>query len=127
MKPNLFRFATSELSQDAMLCWLVEWADPAVAQHDPLLHKLGQSFLNLLFTKPGVQRSQPITRIEIKRQYKNIDVLVIVDNAFALLIEDKAGTCEHSDQLRRYVAALKAEGFQEDHILPVFIQTGEQS
>lgn len=25
--PNLFEFATSELSQDAFLCWLASWAD----------------------------------------------------------------------------------------------------
>jgi PD-(D/E)XK nuclease superfamily len=127
IKPNLFRFATSELSQDAMLCWLAEWANPAAAEHDRLLHCLGQSFLNLVFSNHGVERSQPINHIEIKRQHKNIDVLVTIDNAFALCFEDKAGTSEHSDQLQRYVNVLKAEGFSEDHILPVYIQTGEQS
>ena len=24
--PNLFKFATSELSQDAFICWLLSWA-----------------------------------------------------------------------------------------------------
>lgn len=127
MKPNLFRFATSELSQDAMLCWLAEWSSPTAAGHDPLLHRLGQSFLNLVFRNHGVERPQPINRIEIERQHKSIDVLVTIDNTFALCFEDKAGTIEHSDQLQRYVAVLKAEGFSEDHILPVYIQTGEQS
>jgi hypothetical protein len=126
MKPNLFKFATSELSQDAMLCWLAQWSDPAAAHHDPLLHKLGRSFLDLIFTMKGVERFQP-THVEIKRQHKDIDVLVIIDNTFALLLEDKAGTSEHSDQLRRYVASLEAEGFHDDRILPVYIQTGEQS
>jgi len=28
--PNLFRFATSELSQDAFICWLASWADPGI-------------------------------------------------------------------------------------------------
>ena len=28
MKPNLFKYATSELSQDAFICWLLEWAKP---------------------------------------------------------------------------------------------------
>ena len=27
MKPNLFQYATSELSQDAILWWLLSWAD----------------------------------------------------------------------------------------------------
>ena len=26
-KPNLFKYAVSELTQDAFLCWLLEWAD----------------------------------------------------------------------------------------------------
>jgi len=25
-KPNLFNYATSELSQDAMICYMLEWA-----------------------------------------------------------------------------------------------------
>ncbi len=25
-RPNLFEFATSELSQDAVICWLLAWA-----------------------------------------------------------------------------------------------------
>ena len=24
--PNLFHYATKELSQDALICWLIEWA-----------------------------------------------------------------------------------------------------
>ena len=24
--PNLFHYATKELSQDAMICWLIDWA-----------------------------------------------------------------------------------------------------
>lgn len=27
MKPNLFDYATSELSQDAFLSWIINWAD----------------------------------------------------------------------------------------------------
>ena len=27
MTPNLFDFATKELSQDAVICWLIAWAD----------------------------------------------------------------------------------------------------
>jgi hypothetical protein len=26
MKPNIFKYATSELSQDAFICWLLAWA-----------------------------------------------------------------------------------------------------
>jgi hypothetical protein len=127
MKPNLFSFATSELSQDAVLCWLAAWADPDVAHLDPILHNLGKSFLNLVFRNRGIQLSDSIKRLQNKRQYKKIDVLIIVDDLFAVLIEDKAGTTEHSNQLIRYRSLLRKEGFAEEHIRPVYIQTGEQS
>ena len=26
--PNLPHYATKELSQDAMICWLIDWANP---------------------------------------------------------------------------------------------------
>ena len=25
-KPNIFNYATKELSQDAVICWLIDWA-----------------------------------------------------------------------------------------------------
>ena len=27
MKPNIFNYATSELTNDAMICWMVDWAN----------------------------------------------------------------------------------------------------
>ena len=27
-KPNIFKFGTSESTQDAFICWLLEWAKP---------------------------------------------------------------------------------------------------
>ena len=48
-RPNLFEFATSELSQDAVLCWLASWAGPEAAGSDPHLTALGREFLAALF------------------------------------------------------------------------------
>ena len=47
-RPNLFRIATSELSQDAFLVWLIQWADPSTMQYDPALCTAGQDFIRLL-------------------------------------------------------------------------------
>jgi len=126
MKPNMFQFANSELSQDTMLCWLAAWGDPASATHDQRLHHLGLAFLWALFEKHG--RSLPDIRkpIEIKRQHRGIDVLIVINNAIAVCIEDKVGTTEHSEQLQRYLAGLKEDGFSDDQVIPVYVQTGEQ-
>ncbi len=41
--PNIFQFATKELSQDAVLGWLCAWADSKYKQEDaPELHELGK-------------------------------------------------------------------------------------
>ena len=48
----------------------------------------------------------PLNKVEVKRQYKNIDILILIkhtnDRSFIILIEDKVGTGLHSDQLERY-------------------------
>lgn len=126
MKPNLFQFATSELSQDAILCWLAAWADPSSAVHDQALHRLGQAFLKTVFEKHGREVPDIRTPIKITRQHRGIDVLLVINDSIAICIEDKVGTTEHSDQLRRYFAGLKEDGFSENQIFPVYVQTGEQ-
>lgn len=126
MKPNLFRWATSELSQDAMLCWLVSWADPACAAIDPNLHRLGQAFLTMLFAKHGREMPQ-IRSLRIQKQHRGIDILVVLNDDIAICIEDKVNSTEHSDQLRRYLSVLNLEGFVDDRILPIYIQANEQS
>lgn len=126
-RPNLFQFATSELSQDAVLCWLAEWAKPEYNDTDPQLHQLGKEFLHLILTKHGQESPQAIESLEIKRQHRKIDILIVLNGTIAICIEDKVGTSEHSGQLERYVVALKEEGFVEDNIVPVYVQTGDQS
>lgn len=127
MKPNLFNYATSELSQDAVLCWLAAWADPEAAMHDPLLHELGVQFLSAAFAACDKKLPAPLHKVEIKKQYKNIDVLVVINSSIALCIEDKAGSVEHSGQLGRYVDILRQDGYAIDAIVPVYIQTYNQS
>ena len=49
--PNLFSFATSELSQDAVLALLLAWADP-VHKKDPM-QAVGLAFLGSLLATAG--------------------------------------------------------------------------
>lgn len=98
-EPNIFSFATSELSQDAMFAWLIAWADPKNAAFDASLNSIAQDFLRLLMGK-----SEPFTinSVEVGRQWKNIDVWVEVNEDSFLVIEDKTGTSIHDNQLERY-------------------------
>lgn len=97
--PNLFDYATSELSQDALICWLLKWSESKYKIHDPELYKCANHFLCSILDKPTGYK---VDKIEIKRQKNNIDILAIINDDLMLVIEDKVFTSEHSGQLTRY-------------------------
>ena len=103
MKPNLFALATKELSQDAFIAWLLQWADPSCSVHNEALHSVAFSFLKELISLQGTPPSE-IRRVEAGRQWENIDVWAEVNDSHLIVIEDKVGTGQHSDQLSRYRA-----------------------
>lgn len=92
--PNIFDFATSELSQDAFICYMLNFDAPA---------KLFLEKCNITGEKI----------VNIKRQYSantpkckgHIDILVETEKHY-LIIEDKTGTNEHGNQIQRYCDAL---------------------
>ena len=50
-KPNLFDYATSELSQDAFICWLLKWSNPEYIEVSKELHLCGIEILKAFFNK----------------------------------------------------------------------------
>lgn len=126
--PNLFKHATSELSQDAFLAWMCEWADEVHAEHPSGMHKVGRAFIAWLHEKHGVPVPDYAT-VEVKLQYLHIDVLVILrsstSGAHYVLIEDKIHTTDHADQIGGYLNALREkEGITEAvQILPVYFKS----
>ena len=52
--PNLFTYSTKELSQDAMICWLIQWADAKYAGVDDQLHRCGRDFVAALLHQHDV-------------------------------------------------------------------------
>ncbi len=125
-KPNIFNYATSELSQDAIICYILEWAKIENKDINEDLYNLGIEFINSLFDNFN-QINKPNTyhKIEIKKQYKNIDILCIVNNEYSIIIEDKTNTKNHSDQLKRYFEEIKKD-FNKTKILPIYFKTGEK-
>jgi len=119
-KPNLFHWATSELSQDAFICWLLSWANHPDNDNNSLT-ETAKYFIQ----KITGNKITTVDEVEIKRQYKNIDILCEVNKEFAILIEDKTHTKNHSGQLERYHDTLAAE-YAKDKIIPVYLKTGDQ-
>jgi len=124
--PNLFSFATSELSQDAFICWSLAWASPEFRDVDNQLHNCAINFIKSLFDKHDKIAPKEIKKIEITKQDCNIDVLVIINDEYAMLIEDKIGTKIHSNQLARYLEEVKNRNFKENDILPTYYKTQDQ-
>jgi hypothetical protein len=125
-RPNLFDYATSELSQDAFLCWLISWAHRDFRDTDRPLHRTGLTFLSRLLALHGIAPPEECKSLTVYPQYKKIDIVVLVNHDLVLLIEDKTFTGEHSNQLSRYLDTVR-EDFEERRAVPIFLKTGDQS
>jgi hypothetical protein len=117
IKPNIFKIATKELSQDAFITWLLRWSNPQIAHLDYELHKCGMDFLQLLIGTEHKLAEKQVVNTFAERQWKNIDVSVEIefkDNSKLLLIlENKIFAGEHSEQLLRYKE--NAQQWCEEH------------
>jgi hypothetical protein len=126
--PNIFNYATSELTQDAFITWLLHWANPKYKTENEQLPSLGISFLASLLACQDIEINEDITNLHIKQQFHKIDVFVtfkIQDTSYGIIIEDKVHTSDHSNQLERYktkVTELKAC----DVLVPIYFKTGYQ-
>lgn len=132
-KPNIFHYATKELSQDAVICWLLDWAGRQDAQgEDKALHACGHRFVKALLDEHRARLDGDIEKVEILQQDHSIDVLARINGRQVLLIEDKTSTSDHSRQLKRYYDAV-VEGktglgeVREETLFPIFLKTGNQS
>ena len=117
MKNNLFDFATSELSQDAVICWCLNWFN------DNSRPKLKEMAVALIRKMAG--DDVDVRSVEIFRQYSRkvkmkdiekkavkeitvkVDVLAIINHSIGLIIEDKTFSTVHSDQIYRYADGIR--------------------
>lgn len=128
MKPNLFDYATSELSQDAFLCWLLKWGEADLRSVDQELHRVATRFIHKVFSLHNRSLEETIHQVRIIRQFKGLDILAIINEKYAILIEDKTFTSEHSGQLERYLEEVKTNVVTRDCIpLPIYYKIVEQS
>jgi hypothetical protein len=147
---NLFQFATGELSQDAMICWLcnnynVESNDNKTKKLKELARKIILYFLNdksiEIEGEIDIVRQVHTYEVDGKRKGK-IDILIIVNKQYAIIIEDKTYTSESGGQIEFYRKAIengyysiKKEltnfykelpviNFKKENIKTVYLKTG---
>ncbi len=109
MYQTLFDFSQKELSQDAFLAWLFQFADENVKKEyisitgkpTKEVMNLGKCAVDILRLFTGIDTLEPKT-IKVEKQREKIDVWVEIDSKFSLIIEDKTETGEHDDQLSTY-------------------------
>lgn len=124
---NLFNYATSELSQDAFLCWLLSYAqEKKYSGDDAKLKKCAQSLIKVfllgqksIFEKDLIEEDLIVKKNE--KQWKYIDVLVTLESDKKIIIEDKTYTTDHDNQLERYKDEFTNEA---DSVYGVYYKTG---
>lgn len=124
---NIFKFATKELSQDAFICWLINWIN--YEQDNQQLYNKAQELLKYILKNKGYEENLEDYDIEIKKQYKSIDVLVLLKEKenikYAITIEDKTFTAEHDKQIERYKDKIQKE-FEKANIITVYYKIYEE-
>lgn len=131
-RPNIFKVSTKELSQDAFITWLIQWANPQCAELDSILHDCGKSFLSLLMGD-APEKEKTIASLNAGRQWEYIDVwaeIFFKDGTKTLLvIEDKTFSGPHSNQLERYKR--QAEDYCEtkkfNNLICTYFKIGSES
>ena len=135
--PNIFRFAPSELSQDAMFLWLARCATAG----DAALRRLGNAFVQFLLKADtgkvfdSNDRSVPYSGSGVVSKFihgpgkhRNMDVYFAAEmddgTKISVVIEDKTHTTDHSGQLRRYREIVKSDNIEEDFTKLVYLKTG---
>lgn len=136
MTPNIFQYATKELSQDAVICWLVSCAKEAKGD----LRECGLSFVQALMLSGGARvmdarsgnethhaGAGQVTRIleQPTRQYGGIDIYFRAEvdgRVVSFVIEDKTDTEMHGGQLERYRGLVGGDEIGEDLVKAVLLQ-----
>ncbi len=127
LKNNLFEYATSELSQDAFICWLASYAHEE-AEKDAALNECARKMLEMFVPE---FEGKNFKLLNVERQVDKIDVLLTVEcekKVYKIIVEDKTYTSEHDNQLKRYVDGL-AEKHEENTVIVkgIYYKTGFQS
>ena len=126
MKPNLFEIATSELSQDSFITWLLNWADES-NKNDVYLNETAEQFITSILSIAQITEIPEVKKVEAGRQWANIDIWVDVNEKYFIVIEDKKDSCEHGEQLVKYRNIVDKHYKNSREIILIYLKTGNES
>jgi len=91
-RPNIFEYATKELSMDAMVCWLLECSR---CYEDNVLMAVGKDFIkSFIFDSPKI-KDEDIALLLTEKQYDKIDVFALISiesTIHPVIFENKTNT-----------------------------------
>ncbi|MDY6468812.1 PD-(D/E)XK nuclease family protein [Acinetobacter faecalis] len=127
IKPNIFTFATKELSQDAFIFWLLDHANPKYKGVDSSIKNCALALIQRFFDLENKLMPTEIIEFELSKQVEGIDILLKI-NDYYIVVEDKTSSGTHGDQLKRYkdIALKKAHNVNEN-VLAIYFKTYDQS
>ena len=126
---NIFYFATKELSQDALLCWLINGYN----FKDEELYPKSKTLLDHILKSYNHDLNiEDYNILKIERQFCHIDIYVLLENKkneekIGIIIEDKKLTSEHDNQIANYKEKLKKlKEFNGKEIITVYYKPYEE-
>ena len=123
--PNIFNYATKELSQDAFFTWLINWASSEFIGN--ALHDCAVDFINQMI--PNGEKIE-VESVKTWQQWKHIDIWASINNKVAIIIEDKIdnsieGMNKSKDQLDSYEEETKKWCIENSYkCFFIFLKTG---
>lgn len=126
-RPNLFNFATSELSQDAFLCYLFSYAKEEYKENRKE-YEFSNFILKVILRECGLENIK-LEKLEIKKQFYGIDILLIINERNFIIIEDKTYTNEREKQIESYKNKIIQYFSNEriDSLKTVYFKIGDES
>ena len=120
---NIFRWATSELSQDAILCWLFDEA---------CKHTKNAPITEALLQKLDAFKGKKVEVCSVYRQFYFMDIVLVLKvdgQKHVLIVEDKINAQLHND-VEGYCTTVQEKGIEDFHpsreqITACVIRTGD--
>lgn len=111
-RPNIFMYAQKELSQDAMICWLLE----CYHSENKKYKQIGFDFIKFILKDDKLTYDEvELEQNSPHKQYYHMDVYAnirVKDKIIPIIFEDKTDTYLHGEQHERYLNMVR--GWKED-------------
>ena len=106
-RPNIFNYAKKELSQDAVICWLLECCH----SDDDKYRKIGIDFVRFILDNENIKEKDiELEKDSPRSQYKNMDVYANIrvgKTIIPVIFEDKTDTFLHDNQESKYIEKIE--------------------